>query len=48
MKGARFVHDTLERPEDYEAPPLDDAIEQELGEYVERRAAELGDPLSLR
>lgn len=29
--------------EDYEAPPLDDAIRQELEEYVVRRRAELGD-----
>jgi trimethylamine--corrinoid protein Co-methyltransferase len=31
--------------ETYEAPPLDDAIEQELVEFVERRAVELGDPV---
>jgi trimethylamine--corrinoid protein Co-methyltransferase len=31
--------------ESYEAPPLDDAIEEELVEFVERRAVELGDPL---
>jgi trimethylamine--corrinoid protein Co-methyltransferase len=29
--------------EDYEQPPLDDAIRQELEEYVVRRRAELGD-----
>ena len=29
--------------EDYEQPPLDDAIRQELEEYVTRRRAELGD-----
>jgi trimethylamine---corrinoid protein Co-methyltransferase len=29
--------------EDYEAPPLDDAVRQELEEYVVRRRAELGD-----
>jgi trimethylamine--corrinoid protein Co-methyltransferase len=34
--------------EQYERPPLDDAVEEELVEYVERRAAELGDPLTLR
>jgi trimethylamine--corrinoid protein Co-methyltransferase len=28
---------------DYEAPPLDDAIREELAEYVKRRRAELGD-----
>ena len=31
------------------SPPLDEAIEEELIEFVERRADELGDPLpSLR
>jgi trimethylamine--corrinoid protein Co-methyltransferase len=29
--------------ENYEAPPLDDAIREELEEYVARRRAELGD-----
>jgi trimethylamine---corrinoid protein Co-methyltransferase len=29
--------------EDYEAPTLDDAVRQELEEYVVRRRAELGD-----
>ena len=29
--------------EEYEQPPLDDAIRQELEEYVVRRRAELGD-----
>jgi trimethylamine--corrinoid protein Co-methyltransferase len=33
--------------ETYEAPPLDDAIEAELIEFVERRALELGDPLEV-
>jgi trimethylamine--corrinoid protein Co-methyltransferase len=28
---------------EYEPPPLDDAIRQELEEYVVRRRAELGD-----
>jgi trimethylamine---corrinoid protein Co-methyltransferase len=32
----------------YEQPPLDDAIEEELLEFVERRAAELGDTISVR
>ncbi|MDP9286092.1 MAG: trimethylamine methyltransferase family protein [Actinomycetota bacterium] len=32
----------------YEAPPLDEAIEEELVEFVERRAVELGDPISVR
>jgi trimethylamine--corrinoid protein Co-methyltransferase len=34
--------------EGYERPPLDDAVEQELVEFVERRAAELGDAISVR
>src|SRR3954471_20353752 len=33
--------------ETYERPPLDEAIEQELVEFVERRAAELGDPIKV-
>jgi trimethylamine--corrinoid protein Co-methyltransferase len=33
---------------DYEQPPLDEAIEEALLEFVERRAAELGDPISVR
>jgi trimethylamine---corrinoid protein Co-methyltransferase len=34
--------------DDYQRPPLDDAIELELVEFVERRAAELGDQISVR
>ena len=34
--------------EEYERPPLDESIEEELCEFVERRAAELGDPISVR
>jgi trimethylamine--corrinoid protein Co-methyltransferase len=34
--------------ESYEQPPLDDAVEAELVEFVERRATELGDPVSVR
>jgi trimethylamine--corrinoid protein Co-methyltransferase len=34
--------------EEYEPPALDEAIEEELVEFVERRAAELGDPISVR
>ena len=34
--------------ESYERPPLDDAVEAELLEFVERRAAELGDVVSVR
>jgi len=32
----------------YEQPRLDDAVEAELLDFVERRAAELGDPVSVR
>jgi len=34
--------------ESYERPPLDDAVEAELLDFVERRAAELGDVVSVR
>ena len=34
--------------ETYEQPPLDDAVEAELVEFVERRARELGDTVSIR
>jgi trimethylamine---corrinoid protein Co-methyltransferase len=34
--------------ETYERPPLDEAIEEELLEFVERRAVELGDTISIR
>jgi trimethylamine--corrinoid protein Co-methyltransferase len=34
--------------ESYERPPMDDSVEQELVEFVERRASELGDPVSVR
>jgi trimethylamine:corrinoid methyltransferase-like protein len=34
--------------ESYEQPPLDDAVEAELVEFVERRARELGDTVSIR
>ncbi len=34
--------------ERYERPPLDEAVEQELVEFVERRAAELGDVVAVR
>ncbi len=33
--------------ESYERPPLDESIEEELVEYVERRAVELGDPIGV-
>ncbi len=34
--------------ESFERPPLDDAVEEELVEFVERRAKELGDPVTVR
>jgi trimethylamine--corrinoid protein Co-methyltransferase len=34
--------------DEYERPPLDEAVEEELVEFVERRAAELGDAISVR
>jgi trimethylamine--corrinoid protein Co-methyltransferase len=39
-RARKIWHDTLEA---YEQPPLDDAIRQELDEFVARRRAELGD-----
>ncbi len=39
-RAEKIYQDTLEA---YEPPPLDDAIRQELEEYVVRRRAELGD-----
>ena len=44
--AARAERRVAELLETYEAPPLDDAIEAEPIEFVERRAVELGDPLS--
>jgi trimethylamine--corrinoid protein Co-methyltransferase len=46
--SARATARWRELLESYEQPPLDDAVEEELVEYVERRAAELGDPISVR
>src|SRR3954465_13495796 len=37
-----------ERLKTYERPPLDGSVEEELVEFVERRAAELGDAVSVR
>jgi hypothetical protein len=34
--------------ESYEQPPLDDSVEAELVEFVERRARELGDTVGIR
>jgi trimethylamine--corrinoid protein Co-methyltransferase len=39
-RAAQIWRDTLES---YEAPPIDDAVREELEEYVTRRRAELGD-----
>jgi trimethylamine---corrinoid protein Co-methyltransferase len=44
-RAARRVQELLDT---YERPPLDEAVEEELLEYVERRAAELGDEISVR
>jgi trimethylamine--corrinoid protein Co-methyltransferase len=40
---ARATKIYQQRLEDYVAPPLDDAVRQELQEYVVRRRKELGD-----
>ncbi len=45
--AARAERRVAELLETYEAPPLDSAIEEELIEFVERRAVELGDPLQV-
>ena len=45
--AARAADRWRELLERYERPPLDDAVEEELVEYVERRAAELGDAVTL-
>src|SRR3954468_14487035 len=45
--AARATVRWKEQLESYEPPPLDEAIEEELVEFVERRAAELGDPVPL-
>jgi trimethylamine--corrinoid protein Co-methyltransferase len=44
QRAERRVDELLAR---YEQPPLDEAIECELVEFVERRAVELGDPLDV-
>jgi trimethylamine--corrinoid protein Co-methyltransferase len=44
-RAARRVQELLDANE---RPPLDEAVEEELLEYVERRAAELGDEISVR
>ena len=46
--AARAARRWQELLETYERPPLDEAIEEELVEFVERRAVELGDPVDIR
>jgi len=46
--SARAAARWRELLDSYEPPPLDESIEEELVEYVERRAVELGDPISVR
>jgi trimethylamine--corrinoid protein Co-methyltransferase len=46
--AARAATRWRELLETYERPPLDDAVEEELVEFVERRAAELGDTVDVR
>jgi trimethylamine--corrinoid protein Co-methyltransferase len=41
--AARATKIYQQRLEEFEAPPLDDAVRQELEEYVARRRTELGD-----
>jgi trimethylamine---corrinoid protein Co-methyltransferase len=45
--AARCEARVAEMLESYVRPPLDEAIEEELVEFVERRAMELGDPLQV-
>ena len=45
--AARATRRWQELLDTYEPPPLDDAVEEELVEYVERRASELGDTVSI-
>jgi trimethylamine--corrinoid protein Co-methyltransferase len=40
VRAGEIYRKTLE---EYEPPPLDDAIREELADYVTRRRAELGD-----
>ena len=40
MRAGEIYHKTLE---EYQPPPLDDAVREELADYVARRRAELGD-----
>jgi trimethylamine--corrinoid protein Co-methyltransferase len=41
--AARAGEIVAKRLADYEQPPMDEAIRQELEDYVNRRRAELGD-----
>jgi trimethylamine--corrinoid protein Co-methyltransferase len=47
-QAARAERRWRELLESYERPPLDEAVEEELVEFVERRAAELGDTVTVR
>ncbi|HZO49968.1 MAG TPA: trimethylamine methyltransferase family protein [Gaiellaceae bacterium] len=46
--AARAARRWRELLDTYERPPLDEAVEEELVEFVERRAAELGDTVDVR
>ena len=46
--AARASRRWRELLEQYERPPLDEAVEEELVEFVERRAVEAGDSISVR
>ena len=46
--AARASRRWRELLEQYERPPLDEAVEEELVEFVERRAVEVGDTISVR
>jgi len=46
--AARASRRWRELLEQYERPPLDEAVEEELIEFVERRAVEVGDTISVR
>src|SRR4029079_11122184 len=46
--AARASRRWRELLEQYERPQLDEAVEEELVEFVERRAAEVGDTISVR
>jgi trimethylamine--corrinoid protein Co-methyltransferase len=43
-RASEHWHELLES---YERPPLDDAVDEELSEFVARRSGELGDPIEV-